>query len=215
MFNSAPGQLTRQELYDKIRETSKDEYILAEMKRLGFWESGEGKPEVPETLIKRRGELQRQLNDLLKQQRLYSDPEEALKAMRKERMQAALQKRVETRKKQADERHQRALDWHEKQQHTISWLGDAVSLGLHGKESEASAMKHQALPEFANHQALAESMGITLNELRFLAYQRSTSKVNHYQHFQIAKKTGGYRAISAPMPRLMLPAVQASCCCKI
>ena len=57
MFNSAPGQLTRQELYDKIRETSKDEYILTEMKRLGFWKSDDGKPEIPETIIKRRGEL--------------------------------------------------------------------------------------------------------------------------------------------------------------
>ncbi|PWQ93570.1 reverse transcriptase family protein [Leucothrix arctica] len=234
MFNSAPGQLTRQELYDKIRETSKDEYILAEMKRLGFWESDDDKPEVPETIIKRRGELQRQLNDLLKQQRLYSDPEEALKALRKERMQAALQKRVETRKKKADERHERALTWHEKQQHTISWLGEAVSLGLtaptadsnashqgsttslssdqavsaHGANTQneavnnASGMKHQDLPTFDNHKALAESIGITLNELRFLSFQRSTSKVSHYQHFQIAKKTGGFREISAPMPRL-------------
>ena len=202
MLNSAPGQLTSQELYDKIRETSKDEYILAEMKRLGFWKSDQDKPEISETIIKRRGELQRQLNELLKKQRLYSDPEEALKALRKERMQAALQNRVEVRKKKADERYQRALTWHEKQQHTISWLGEAVSLGLTATSSEPSEMKHEALPTFKSHQSLAESIGITLNELRFLAYQRSTSKVSHYQHFQIAKKTGGFREISAPMPRL-------------
>ena len=102
MTSPAPGQLTRQELYDKIRETSKDEYILAEMKRLGFWKSDESKPEVPEEIFQRRGELQRQLRDLLDKQRLYSDPEEALKALRKERMQAALEKRAETRKKKAD-----------------------------------------------------------------------------------------------------------------
>ena len=213
MFNSAPGQLTRQELYDKIRETSKDEYILTEMKRLGFWKSDDGKPEIPETIIKRRGELERQLNELLKQQRLYVDPEEALKALRKERMKAALQKRVETRKKNADERHERALSWHEKQQHTITWLGEAVSLGLTAAPSQGVnaqnvdaenvlAMKHEGLPSFENHKALAESIGITLNELRFLTYQRATSKVSHYQHFHIAKKTGGFREISAPMPRL-------------
>ena len=27
----------RQEIYDKIRQSSKQEYILSEMKRLGFW----------------------------------------------------------------------------------------------------------------------------------------------------------------------------------
>ena len=131
MTTPAPGTLTRQQLYDKIRETSKDEYILAEMKRLGFWKTDESKPTLPETIIRRRGELDRQLGDLLKQQRLYQEPEEALKALRKERMKAALGKRIETARKHADERHQRALLWHEKQQRSISWLGEAVSLGFH------------------------------------------------------------------------------------
>ncbi|MGB0848547.1 MAG: reverse transcriptase family protein [Thiolinea sp.] len=205
MTAPAPGTLTRQQLYDKIRETSKDEYILAEMKRLGFWNTDEEKPSVSEDIIQRRGELSRELNQLLKQQRLYQNPEEALKAMRKERMKAALDKRAETKRNQADERHQRALQWHEKQQRSINWLGEAVSLGLFADEQGndvTPAMKQQSLPVFADHLSLAEAMGISINELRFLAYQRRTSKVSHYQQFQIAKKTGGYRAISAPMPRL-------------
>jgi len=45
-------------------------------------------------------------------------------------------------------------------------------------------------------------MGITINELRFLAYQRDVSTVSHYQRFAIPKKSGGERIISAPMPRL-------------
>ncbi len=210
--NVAPGSLTRQELYDKIRETSKDEYILSEMKRLGFWETGKGKPTVAEKLVSRRGELQGQLAELLKKQRMYEDPEAALKALRKERMEAARAKRVETRTKQADERHQKALAWHERQQNEITWLGEAVSLGLKQglKQGQAQAqaqaqperLQTHNLPAFANHKAFAEAMGISLNELRFLTYDRTTSKVSHYKHFQIAKKTGGFRNISAPMPRL-------------
>ncbi len=203
LFNSvAPGKLTRQELYDKIRETSKDEYILAEMKRLGFWKVDKDKPTVAQKMISRRSELQGQLNKLLKQQHLSENPETALKALRKERMEAARAKRVETRTKQADERHEKALAWHKKQQNEITWLGEAVSLGLKAKEGQLERLQNAQLPSFVNHKALAEAMGITLNELRFLSYDRTTSKVSHYKHFQIAKKAGGYRFISAPMPRL-------------
>ena len=48
---------TRQELYDRIRESSGDEVILEEMIRLGFWPRGENTPDDPATEIQRRGEL--------------------------------------------------------------------------------------------------------------------------------------------------------------
>ncbi len=202
MSNVAPGALTRQELYDKIRETSKDEYILAEMKRLGFWKTNEDKPTEAESLIERRTALESELNALVRKQRMYENPEAALRALRKKRMEDAREKRAETRTKRADERHEKALDWHNRQQQEISWLGEAVSLGLGQKEGQAARLQKFDLPAFDTHKTLAKAMGITLNELRFLSYDRATSKVSHYKHFQIAKKTGGFRNISAPMPRL-------------
>jgi retron-type reverse transcriptase len=45
-------------------------------------------------------------------------------------------------------------------------------------------------------------MGLTVNELRFLSFQRKVSKVHHYARFSMPKKSGGERLISAPMPRL-------------
>ena len=45
-------------------------------------------------------------------------------------------------------------------------------------------------------------MGITVAALRFLSFARRVSTVSHYRRFQIPKKTGGLRPISAPMPRL-------------
>ncbi len=50
----------RQQLYDRIRESSKDEVILDEMIRLGYWRPGDGKPSLPEELIKKKGELDRE-----------------------------------------------------------------------------------------------------------------------------------------------------------
>ena len=52
----APGTLTRQELYDRIRESSKDEVILEEMIRLGFWPDGTAAPSPAAAAIRERGE---------------------------------------------------------------------------------------------------------------------------------------------------------------
>jgi len=57
-------------------------------------------------------------------------------------------------------------------------------------------------PAFADLKDIADAMGVSLGELRFLTYDRKASKVTHYKRFRIAKKTGGYRTLSAPMPRL-------------
>jgi RNA-directed DNA polymerase len=49
---------------------------------------------------------------------------------------------------------------------------------------------------------LAEALDITVNQLRFLTFNRRTSTISHYVRFNISKKTGGVRRISAPMPHL-------------
>ena len=55
---------TRQELYDRIRQTSKEEYVLEEMIRLGFWPAQGQIPEDPATEIRRMGEIRRELEQL-------------------------------------------------------------------------------------------------------------------------------------------------------
>ncbi len=202
MADASPGQLTRQQLYDRIRETSKDEYILSEMKRLGFWASDTDQPQLSEDLIKRRGELERELRKLMKTQRMLEDPEQALNQFRKERMAEARARREETKQRKARERHERALKWHARQQNEITYLGENISAALHKKQLDIARLRSQGLPVLHNAKGLATSMGVTLNELRFLAYTRKTGKTNHYKRFVIAKKTGGQRHISAPMPRL-------------
>lgn len=196
------GPLTRQALYDRIRESSKDEYILSEMIRLGYWKEDEGKPSLPAKLIKQQGELQKQLNALIAKQNLYENPEQALKVLHKERKQAALKRREQTRQKNNEDRYQRALRWHETNQRDIVYLGEAVSAGLQQRQGNPQRLSRQALPHVETAEALARAMGVSMNELRFLTFDRKTTTVSHYQRFLIAKKTGGTRLISAPMPRL-------------
>src|SRR5690606_3927693 len=49
---------------------------------------------------------------------------------------------------------------------------------------------------------LAAEMEIELKTLRWLTYHRRGAAVVHYHRYEIAKKTGGLRSISAPKPAL-------------
>jgi retron-type reverse transcriptase len=49
---------------------------------------------------------------------------------------------------------------------------------------------------------LAEAMGLTLPELRHLAFHREAATSLHYKRFTIPKRDGSERAIWAPLPRL-------------
>lgn len=57
---------TRDELYERIRQSSKDEFIVEDMIRLGFWPERGVMPQDPAEEIRRRGELQRELGELRK-----------------------------------------------------------------------------------------------------------------------------------------------------
>ncbi len=195
-------RLTRQQIYDRIRETSKDEFILSEMKKLGFWKSDETQPQVSEQLIQREGELHRELNDLAHKQRRFENQQAMIAEMRKSRMEASKKKQLETKQKNAQKRLEKAEKWKQQQQNTIVFLGENVSGGLNDTESDIEKLNRFGLPHFTDALALAQAMKITLGRLRFLAYNRKVSTVSHYKRFYLAKKSGGKRLISAPMPIL-------------
>lgn len=127
---SESSKLTRQQIYERIRETSKEEYILAEMIRLGFWDETQDKPALTAEFIAQRAALQKQLAELGQKQRLYDDPQKALRELHKTRKKAALEKREQTRIARNEARYARALQWHQKQQTEITWLGEGFSFGL-------------------------------------------------------------------------------------
>lgn len=229
----APNTLTRQQLYERIRQTSKDEYILSEMIRLGYWQEDADKPSISAQLIQEESQLQQRLTELLEKKRLIDDPERALKVLHKERKKKALERRELTKQLHNEKRYERAQAWYQTNQTDIPYLGDGTAISLLAPSHEASDSKsdvsenneskdkltktqaypyppsanperlsNQGLLDYASVDELANAMGISINELRFLSFHRKTAKVTHYQQFLIAKKTGGTRRISAPMPRL-------------
>ncbi|KQX19800.1 reverse transcriptase family protein [Variovorax sp. Root434] len=194
--------LTREQLYERIRKGSKQEVILEEMQRLGFWPQEAAQPTVEAQLIRRESELQTALSKLGDELRGIEDRDRALKTMRKERMAKARERREETRQRLAQGRHARAVAWHDRRQRELLYIGDGVSGGLNEAHSDSQALARNALPALDHAGELAQAMGIGLGELRFLAWHRDVASVSHYQRFTIAKKSGGERQISAPMPRM-------------
>lgn len=195
-------KLTRQQIYDRIRETSKDEFVLEEMKRLGFWGKKDGEPTVPELLIKKETELQKELNKLWEQQRKYQNKEAVLREMRTKRMAESKAKREVNKKKKEQERFEKAVAWKTKKATEITYLGEEVSIGLNNIDAVPEKLNQYNLPFFANENDLAKAIGIQISELRFLAFNRKVTVVSHYRKFYMPKKSGGKRLISAPMPRL-------------
>ncbi|HEY9261863.1 reverse transcriptase family protein [Chitinophaga sp.] len=194
--------LTRQQLYDQIRASSKEEYILEEMTRLGFWPRSVGQPTPAVALIRKEGELHRQLNELLAEKQRYRSKRLLLEDMRKERMAKAKLKRADTKKRREEARVKRAAEWATEKNLHIVYLGEDVSAGLNKVVPDTAQLEKFGLPVWPNAVALANAMGITIGKLRYLSFNRKVGHHTHYQRFQIPKKSGGTRVISAPMPQL-------------
>lgn len=58
------------------------------------------------------------------------------------------------------------------------------------------------LPPLDTPQHVAEALGLTIPQLRRLAYHRDAAQVLHYRRFVVPKRAGGERAIWAPLPQL-------------
>ncbi len=68
-------------------------------------------------------------------------------------------------------------------------------------EPEARAAENE-LPKLDSPDDLAEALGITIQDLRWLSFHRDAAKTLHYKRFTIPKRDGSDRAIWAPMPKL-------------
>lgn len=193
---------SRQELYERIRTSSKDEVVLEEMIRLGFWPRQSALVNDPADEIRRRGELEAELRALRTEASRLHDIEAMKREARKRRLEESRLKREENKQRRLREREERKAAWAEQQKTAIGYLGKGVSAGLNDAASNLEKLAQLELPPLGNAAELAAAMGISVGELRFLAFSRATSKVSHYVQFTIPKRSGGVRLISAPLERL-------------
>lgn len=181
---------------------SKDAYIISEMVRLGFWD--ESRPDfgkVKEFLTK-EGELSRELSKLLEEKKAIDNPEELIKRIHKERMVQSRIKQKETKARKEAERLAKQKKREDFKKTEITYLGEGYSSLLGQKKSNVDRLASNSLPVIHSAEQLALAMNTNVAELRFLAYSRKNAETTHYNRFKLAKKTGGFRLISAPSPRL-------------
>ncbi|HCN50905.1 MAG TPA: RNA-dependent DNA polymerase [Chryseobacterium sp.] len=193
--------LSRQQIYDRIKASSKDSYILEEMKRLGFWQET-STPSLPEQLIEKEVVLQKELQELLAKDRKYGNEEAMLREMRAKRMQEAKAKREVTKQKNEQKLKDKADHWKKLQEQQIIYLGEHVSKGLQKTDSDTEKLGQFSLPVFENISDFSQKSGFSLSVIKYLAFHRRVSRKSHYHIFEVPKKSGGKRKISAPKLQL-------------
>ena len=112
-------------------------------------------------------------------------------------------------KAEAEERRKlRREAWQAYKAGHIVHLGDGVfwqDKAEHDKwdlpRAEERAAENE-LPPLDSPRQLAEALGLTIPELRWLAFHRDAATRVHYRRFTIPKRDGSERAIWAPLPKL-------------
>ncbi len=185
-------------LYREIVQRTDDQALLQRMLLHGFWPARQPLPQDPPEEAAERQRIEREMAQLRKQASLVKNPQKALAEERKRRWLESKKRRAENKAKRAAEAKQRREAYDTYRKDHIVHVGAGYSAGLQHTTSAGLALTNRGLPVIEDGEDLALRLGITLSALRWLTYHRRGATVVHYHRFEIAKKTGGVRCISAP-----------------
>jgi RNA-directed DNA polymerase len=189
-------------LYRRITQQANEFAVFERMRTLGFWPKGEPIPPDPPDEAAERARIEAELADLRKKKSAVKDVEKALAEERERRWKASKARRAEAKARRAEEQRLRRAAWDEHRSATIVHAGPGHSGGLQETRSDVESLTHRGLPVLNTASDLASSIGMDLKALRWLTYHRRGAAVVHYHRYEVAKKTGGARCISAPKPAL-------------
>ncbi|MBX7192055.1 MAG: reverse transcriptase family protein [Sandaracinaceae bacterium] len=83
-----------------------------------------------------------------------------------------------------------------------SGLAPGLSKGLADRRSNIERLASQALPRLSSPADVARALEIDVKKLRFLAFHADAQRHVHYVQFEVPKKKGGMRTLSAPKAEL-------------
>jgi retron-type reverse transcriptase len=112
-------------------------------------------------------------------------------AVKEEKRQAAQIKRADQRK---------AVD--ERKKNDIVYLGRDVSARLADRRSNVEALAAAGLPFLATPADVAAALGLSIGELRHLAFHAEAPERTHYVTFEVPKRSGGVRLLASPHKRM-------------
>jgi retron-type reverse transcriptase len=185
-------------LYRQLVQQTDEQTLLERMRLHGFWPEGQPPPQEPPAEAEERARLEAEIAKLRKEASLVKNPDKALAQERKRRWLESKQRRAERKAQREAERQERRAEWDAHRRGHVVHLGAGVSAGLQQTRSDVARLNARGLPVMHDSTDLAARLGIKLGALRWLTYHRRAAAVVHYHRFEIAKKTGGLRCISAP-----------------
>lgn len=189
-------------LYKRLVASADDAQVLERMRINGFWPWHQPVPHDPPEELAERAKIEAELATLRAHATAVHDPEKALAEERKRRWEASKKRRKEAKAKRAEETRQRREAYAVHRKTHVVHLGEGVSAGLQDARSDEAKLRAKGLPTLHTGNDLAKALGLSLAQLRWLTYHRRGATLVHYHRYEIPKKSGGTRHISAPKPRL-------------
>jgi RNA-directed DNA polymerase len=83
-----------------------------------------------------------------------------------------------------------------------TYLGRRVSSRLRFEGGDPEKLSARGLPALSTFTDVADALELTASQLMWLVFERGAEGSSHYARFEIPKRAGGYRLISAPKPIL-------------
>lgn len=116
--------------------------------------------------------------------------------------------RQELKKEAAEQRRLNKAAWQAYKSKHIVHLGEGIYWTDDTSEDQwdlpnaSKRLLENQLPAITKVAQLCAALKLSVNELRWLCYQREVADNSHYTRFEIHKRSGGVRAIWAPLPKL-------------
>lgn len=112
--------------------------------------------------------------------------------------QAAIEAKAERKRLTAEKRIARTAAIAERRLSDIIFLGRGVSAKLGDRRSNIEALAKNNLPLLSTPADLANKLGLSIPDLRWLAFHSEATTRPHYVYFEIPKRSGGTRLLAAP-----------------
>ncbi len=196
------AETDKEKLFKRLIRQASEARVLERMRVSGFWPVGQGLPPDPAQEQEERGRIEKEIEELSRVRERVKDEGAALAEERKRRWDESKKRRAEAKARREAEREKRRQDWEVIRGLALVHAGRGVSGGLEDRKSDVRLLTSRGLPILHSSEDLAGALGIPLSRLRWLTYHRKGATLVHYHRFEIPKKTGGMRAISAPKPAL-------------
>ena len=123
---------------------------------------------------------------------------DAVEAERQKKAQLKAEKKAAA----AQRRKLRAEAVAQRRANDIMFLGRGVSGRLGERTSDGPRLADLGLPMLSTPADVAAALGLTIPQLRWLAFHTEVASRTHYVYFTVPKKSGGTRTLSAPHRRL-------------